>query len=666
MESLRGNRKVLPNYLLDDYVPAQDTKGAFSINESKSFVLRPTSAGESSQQLLESVNGDASDTSGGPLGFLPRRKKKLRQACVYCRRSHLVCEEKRPCHRCVKRGIADRCVDPPQEGQALQDHNWTGAAAEASSVASSMNDGYVSPTPPTAGLGNNVASSSMSSPSKQPNEPRGDMGGGQQKKRKRKAEAPRGSTEWHRQLSHEDLHADHNRPQLAFEITNAASSFVVAPDHGPSNLNPIPGISASALSTAMPQSSASYAPVPQHPMPMQAEPSVSAKGAPSQLLQAQPIFQPPSSAELDSLFSTYFFDVADAFSARLNGAQHPGIPPPPPTGQAPPHYPHQQARHPPNLQHHDSLPHDSTSASQPVHDHRVSYAVPSGPDPRSFQSTQPVQSVPALPQHQLRQASPLNVNRGPSVATSIHDVGSTFVDTAAVPVPAAAKNEVRKQTENPRGSVDDAKEPPGRQGPGDVYSPYPYRKGYASLMRYMTDQNWSEQSIRSVEAALSKIRRLWFSLEDNIQPSSLIQLQAEWAGNVRYFTESVLPFTPVPMVICRKAGEVYSSNQLAQDLCGRSREQMTGGKLSCYELMTEESASKFFRLYELAVGGTQAEDGSYIPTVGKTPPLYWNAEIVQPKADGSHTVIPTRGIFEMKIAPCGLPSLLVCCFVPLT
>lgn len=185
-------------------------------------------------------------------------------------------------------------------------------------------------------------------------------------------------------------------------------------------------------------------------------------------------------------------------------------------------------------------------------------------------------------------------------------------------------------------------------------------------MRYMTEQNWSENSIRSVEAALSKIRKLWFSLEDNIQPSSMIQLQAEWAGNVRYFSESVLPFTPIPMVVCRKAGEVYGCNELALDLCKLTREQMTGGTLSCYEIMTEESASHFFRLYEKAIGGAQQSgDGPITPLVGFTAPLYWNADIVVREADKSTTIVPTRGIFEMKIAPCGLPSLLVCCFVPL-
>ncbi|TKY88386.1 hypothetical protein EX895_002738 [Sporisorium graminicola] len=666
MGSLRSNRKVLPNYLLDDYVSTPDTKGASSSHESKSSLPRQTSAGENPQQHVPdglasgSVHGSGSDISAGPLGFLPRRKKKLRQACVYCRRSHLVCEEKRPCHRCVKRGIADRCIDLPQEGQALQEHARTGAAPEPSSGTSSLNDGYVSPPSVAAGPGNNMASTSSSKHATDPTRTEGN----QTKKRKARAETPRDSIDSHQHLSREGLHPDLSRSHVDLAITNAASAYVAAPGPEPSNSNGMPGGPASALSTAMPPSSGSFAPMPHQSMHnVQAESSVSAKNAPSQLLQTQPIFQPPSSAELDSLFSTYFFDVADAFSARLNGAHPPEMHPPFAPRQGPPQYPHHQVHHPPGSQHHVSLQHANASTLHSAHNHRLEYGVSSGPDPRSFQ---PAPSLTASPQHQLRQMDTRNV-RGPQVASSTNSPGSSIADTVAVPVPSVARGEIQKQSGDRRDdTVDDVEEPPARQRPGDVYSPYPYRKGYGSLMRYMTDQNWSEQSIRSVEAALSKIRRLWFSLEDNIQPSSLIQLQAEWAGNVRYFTESVLPFTPVPMVVCRKAGEVYSSNQLAQDLCGRSREQMTGGKLSCYELMTEDSASKFFRLYELAVGGTQAEDGSYIPAVDKTPPLYWDAEIVRPNGDGSNTVIPTRGIFEMKIAPCGLPSLLVCCFVPLS
>lgn len=42
----------------------------------------------------------------------PRQKcKKHSKSCVFCRRSHIVCDGKRPCARCVKREIAHICKD---------------------------------------------------------------------------------------------------------------------------------------------------------------------------------------------------------------------------------------------------------------------------------------------------------------------------------------------------------------------------------------------------------------------------------------------------------------------------------------------------------------------------------------------------------------------------
>lgn len=42
-----------------------------------------------------------------------KRKKKVEMACVYCRRSHMICDDSRPCLRCVKRGIGHLCHDEP-------------------------------------------------------------------------------------------------------------------------------------------------------------------------------------------------------------------------------------------------------------------------------------------------------------------------------------------------------------------------------------------------------------------------------------------------------------------------------------------------------------------------------------------------------------------------
>ncbi|KAJ2615636.1 Transcriptional regulator of nonfermentable carbon utilization [Coemansia sp. RSA 1365] len=40
-----------------------------------------------------------------------RTKRKTQRACNHCQRSHLTCNDSRPCARCQKRGLADTCVD---------------------------------------------------------------------------------------------------------------------------------------------------------------------------------------------------------------------------------------------------------------------------------------------------------------------------------------------------------------------------------------------------------------------------------------------------------------------------------------------------------------------------------------------------------------------------
>ncbi|SPO24213.1 related to RDS2 - Regulator of drug sensitivity [Ustilago trichophora] len=51
----------------------------------------------------------------------PQRKesrKKVKKACIFCKRSHMPCEEARPCKRCVKRGISHLCRDAEPVGSA--------------------------------------------------------------------------------------------------------------------------------------------------------------------------------------------------------------------------------------------------------------------------------------------------------------------------------------------------------------------------------------------------------------------------------------------------------------------------------------------------------------------------------------------------------------------
>ncbi|ONH72558.1 Regulator of drug sensitivity 2 [Pichia kudriavzevii] len=48
-----------------------------------------------------------------------KKRRKVVSACVYCRRSHMNCDESRPCKRCVKRNIGHLCHDSHSKPPSL-------------------------------------------------------------------------------------------------------------------------------------------------------------------------------------------------------------------------------------------------------------------------------------------------------------------------------------------------------------------------------------------------------------------------------------------------------------------------------------------------------------------------------------------------------------------
>ncbi|KAI9495247.1 hypothetical protein BDB00DRAFT_760486 [Zychaea mexicana] len=51
------------------------------------------------------------------------KRRKVTHACVYCRRSHMTCDEGRPCQRCIKRSIGHLCHDEPKHSNNSQPNN---------------------------------------------------------------------------------------------------------------------------------------------------------------------------------------------------------------------------------------------------------------------------------------------------------------------------------------------------------------------------------------------------------------------------------------------------------------------------------------------------------------------------------------------------------------
>ena len=82
------------------------------------------------EALLDRSNGDEGRTGSASLDMKEeesrkmqdvkpsrKRKKKVEIACVYCRRSHMICDNSRPCQRCIKRGIGHLCYDEPSNAR---------------------------------------------------------------------------------------------------------------------------------------------------------------------------------------------------------------------------------------------------------------------------------------------------------------------------------------------------------------------------------------------------------------------------------------------------------------------------------------------------------------------------------------------------------------------
>ncbi|KAF8607101.1 hypothetical protein BDV93DRAFT_520012 [Ceratobasidium sp. AG-I] len=68
---------------------------------------------------------DQNGNDGGKKGATTtkgQKRRKVNHACLYCRRSHMTCDEGRPCQRCIKRDIGHLCHDerkqPPVAGKS--------------------------------------------------------------------------------------------------------------------------------------------------------------------------------------------------------------------------------------------------------------------------------------------------------------------------------------------------------------------------------------------------------------------------------------------------------------------------------------------------------------------------------------------------------------------
>lgn len=77
---------------------------------------------ERGMEEQDTKNSGSDNPASSPLNDTlkaSKRRKKVGSACVYCRRSHMNCDDSRPCKRCIKRNIGHLCHDSPPKSKSL-------------------------------------------------------------------------------------------------------------------------------------------------------------------------------------------------------------------------------------------------------------------------------------------------------------------------------------------------------------------------------------------------------------------------------------------------------------------------------------------------------------------------------------------------------------------
>ncbi|KAG0081652.1 hypothetical protein BGZ92_000159 [Podila epicladia] len=109
------------------------SKDATSTNNSTANASGSSSANNANmtQQQIDDEAAEAKKKRAGP------KRRKVTHACVYCRRSHMTCDDGRPCQRCIKRNIGHLCHDEPKPSAAGSSNQSNASSSNAGTPAPS-------------------------------------------------------------------------------------------------------------------------------------------------------------------------------------------------------------------------------------------------------------------------------------------------------------------------------------------------------------------------------------------------------------------------------------------------------------------------------------------------------------------------------------------------
>lgn len=108
-ESNQTQQPTSSQYMSPSYAPSSSPTFHSANTPSPTF---SKSSPNDSPNLMKSNSSTPQNSNNKGTSKRPR-KRKVDHACVYCRRSHMTCDESRPCQRCIRRNIGHLCHDEP-------------------------------------------------------------------------------------------------------------------------------------------------------------------------------------------------------------------------------------------------------------------------------------------------------------------------------------------------------------------------------------------------------------------------------------------------------------------------------------------------------------------------------------------------------------------------
>lgn len=200
---------------------------------------------------------------------------------------------------------------------------------------------------------------------------------------------------------------------------------------------------------------------------------------------------------------------------------------------------------------------------------------------------QPQLNALGIPQPQLQQepfsdhkpsASPVAPATVPAAAPGAVD---QFMLTAADPEHTSAEGRLKQ--------VISAKHRAG------LLRPYKYAEGYDRLRVYM-DNYMNAQSKQRILDSLSVVRPAFRAVAKSLNDVDLVRVEENFERMLLNY-DWVFSATAMPACLWRRTGEIFRGNKEFAELVECSIDDLRDGRLTIYELMTEEAAVSYWEKY---------------------------------------------------------------------